>query len=93
MMLNFWFTHLDYGSEQGKRKQGIVDVNFEIFEAWRYLDGAQYVMLLRSYSDHAKMTPQEQESLEQDMAEAILDIGGKMPIRDLMDLYIAKKQI
>ena len=72
---------------------GFTEVNFEIFEAWRYLDGAQYVMLLRSYSDHAKMTPQEQESLEQDMAEAILDIGGKMPIRDLMDLYIAKKQI
>lgn len=73
------------------REVGFVDVHFELFEAWRELDGEQYVMLLRSYSDHAKMTLQEQINLEQDMKEAILDLGGTLPIRDLMDLYIARK--
>lgn len=73
------------------RQAGFAEVRFELFEAWRELDGQQYVMLLRSYSDHAKMTPEEQASLEQDMKKAILDLGGKLPIKDLMDLYIAKK--
>ena len=70
---------------------GFTDVRFALFEAWRHLDGEQYVMLLRSYSDHAKMTPEEQVSLERDMQMKILDLGGNLPIKDLMDLYIAKK--
>ena len=73
------------------REAGLTNVRSQLFEAWRYLDGDQYVMLLRSYSDHAKMTPQEQNNLEQDMKNAILELGGALPIRDVMDLYIAKK--
>ena len=73
------------------RDAGFTDVTFELFEAWRKLDGEQYVMLLRSYSDHAKMTPDERTSLEKDMKEAIQGLGGTLPIRDLMDLYIARK--
>ena len=66
-------------------------MRFELLEAWRYLNAEQYVMLLRSYSDHAKMTPDERVHLEQDMAEAIEGLGGTLPIRDLMDLYLARK--
>lgn len=73
------------------REAGFADVSFQLFEAWRKLDDEQYVMLLRSYSDHAKMTPNERVSLEQDMKEAIQGLGGALPIRDLMDLYIARK--
>ena len=75
------------------REAGFADVRFELFEAWRKLDGEQYVMLLRSYSDHAKMTHQEQTSLEQDMKEAIQGLGGLLPILDRMDLYLAKKPL
>lgn len=73
------------------REAGFAEVRFELFQAWRELDDLQYVMLLRSYSDHAKMTPGEHHFLEQDMQKAIRDLGGKLPIKDLMDLYIAKK--
>ncbi len=73
------------------RQAGFMDVRFELLEAWRELGGDQYVMLLRSYSDHAKMTPEEQRNLEQDMKDAIAGLGGTLPIRDRMDLYFAKK--
>ena len=73
------------------KEAGFHEVRFELLESWRHLDGAQYVMLLRSYSDHAKMTPQEQAALEQDMRAAIDGLGGELPIRDLMDLYFARK--
>lgn len=73
------------------KEAGFADISCQLLEAWRYLNGDQYVMLLRSYSDHAKMTPQEQVMLEQDMCAAIEGLGGELPIRDLMDLYIARK--
>ena len=73
------------------RDAGFSEVKAKLFEAWRYLDCDQYVMLLRSYSDHAKMSSQEQTSLELDMKKAIIELGGTLPIRDVMDLYIAKK--
>lgn len=72
------------------RAAGFEDVRFELLESWRYLDGEHYVMLLRSYSDHAKMTQEEQMVFERDMRSAIDSIGGELPIRDLMDLYFAR---
>lgn len=70
---------------------GFTDVRFEIMESWRHLNADQYIMLLRSYSDHAKMSPEEQKNLENDMKAAIESIGSVLPIRDLMDLYFARK--
>lgn len=75
------------------REAGFMDVRCKLLEAWRFLNAEEYVMLLRSYSDHAKMTPQERSYLEQDMQDAINGIGGELPIRDLMDLYLAKKPV
>ena len=72
------------------RAAGFEDVRFELLESWRYLNGEHYVMLLRSYSDHAKMTQEEQMVFERDMRSAIDSIGGELPIRDLMDLYFAR---
>lgn len=73
------------------RSAGFEGVSFELLESWRHLDGEHYVMLLRSYSDHAKMTPEEQQIFERDMLAAVDSIGGELPIRDLMDLYFARK--
>ena len=73
------------------RTAGFVDVHYQLLEAWRYLSGEQYVMLLRSYSDHAKMSIEQQIGLEKDMKAAIEALGGQLPIRDLMDLYFARK--
>ena len=73
------------------REAGFVDVGFEIFENWRYFNAEQYIRLLRSYSDHAKMSGDERNAFEQDVKEAIQCIGGTLSIYDLMDLYIARK--
>ena len=38
-----------------------------------------------------KMTPEEQQIFERGMLAAVDSIGGELPIRDLMDLYFARK--
>jgi len=71
------------------RAAGFRDVGFQLFESRRVLSGAQYVRLMRSYSDHANLNEAQRTALEGDMLQAIGGLGDRLPILDRMDLYLA----
>lgn len=75
---------------QALEEAGFADVQFQLFEAQRVLNSEQYIQLLRSYSDHAKLLPEEKAAFEADIRQTILSLGDGMPILDRMDLYFAR---
>ena len=64
-------------------------MGFQLLESRRVLSGAQYVQLMRSYSDNAGMSEAQRQALEGDMLQAIEGLGDGLPILDRMDLYLA----
>lgn len=77
--------------EQTLRGAGFCDVRSRLFTGERVLTGRQYVQLMRSYSDHQMLAADRRERLERDMEAAIRAEGDALPIRDVMDLYLARK--
>ena len=78
--------------EEALREAGFVSVGSQLFTAYRYLTGVEYVALMRSYSDHVSLPEETRMALEADMEEAIrTNLQDRLVIRDVMDLYLAKK--
>lgn len=69
---------------------GFSQVRCTLFESQRCLDADAYIQLLRSYSDHAKLLPEERDAFEKDIRDTILSLDNGMPILDRMDLYLAR---
>ena len=72
------------------RDAAFADVCCQLFTSERVLTGKEYVLLMRSYSDHIVLPYAERLQLEQEMERAIRGIGDALKIRDVMDLYLAK---
>ena len=48
--------------------------------------------LIRTYSDHNALPEQKRLAFEQEMKQAIDEVGGKINIYDTIDLYLAKNK-
>lgn len=71
---------------------GFRKVHYRLFHGTRVLSGAQYVQLMRTYSDHIALPEEKRTALEQAMQQSIETVlENKLIIRDVMDLYLAAK--
>lgn len=69
---------------------GFTDIQSKIYRRTRNLTSEEYVNLIRTYSDHNALPEQIRLAFEQDMKEAIDEVGGKINIYDTIDLYLAR---
>ena len=69
---------------------GFTDIQSKIYRRTRTLTSEEYVNLIRTYSDHNALPEQIRLAFEQDMKEAIDEVGGKINIYDTIDLYLAR---
>lgn len=69
---------------------GFTDIQSKIYRRTRTLTSEEYVNLIRTYSDHNALPEQIRLAFEQDMKEAIDEVGGKINIYDTIDLYLSK---
>lgn len=70
---------------------GFRDIQSRIYRRTRTLTSEEYIKLIKTYSDHYAFPEQIRLTFEQDMKQAIDDVGGKINIYDTVDLYLARK--
>jgi ubiquinone/menaquinone biosynthesis C-methylase UbiE len=70
---------------------GFKDIECKLFHRVRTLSSSEYIMLLNTYSDHIALPPKVREEFDNDMKNALDEIGGVINIYDTIDLYLAKK--
>ena len=71
---------------------GFTDIQSKIYRRTRTLASEEYVNLIRTYSDHNALPEQKRLAFEQEMKQAIDEVGGKINIYDTIDLYLAKNK-
>ena len=69
---------------------GFRDIQSKIYRRTRTLTSEEYINLIKTYSDHNVMPEQIRLAFEQDMKEAIDEVGGIINIYDTIDLYLSK---
>ncbi len=69
-----------------------------IFREWNpgfsqqpFLGSGEYCGLLNTYSDHRAMEENARAGLMEGSSSAIMRFGGRLELRDTMDLYLARK--
>lgn len=70
---------------------GFTDVKYYLFHRVRTLSTEEYLHLMNTYSDHRTLEPSIKTCFENEMRQAINNVGGKINIYDTIDLYLAKK--
>ncbi|SHO52530.1 class I SAM-dependent methyltransferase [Anaerocolumna xylanovorans] len=73
------------------RKYGFVDVEYKLYHQTRFFDAPQYMSLLNTYSDHRARQEETRILIESELSNAINNFGGKIDIKDTIDLYLARK--
>ncbi|MEN6313183.1 MAG: class I SAM-dependent methyltransferase [Clostridiaceae bacterium] len=73
------------------RKYGFVDVEYRLYHQTRVFDAPQYMSLLNTNSDHRARQEETRILIESELSNVINDFGGKIDIKDTMDLYLARK--
>ena len=69
---------------------GFRDIQSKIYRRTRTLASEEYVNLIRTYSDHNALPEQKRLAFEQEMKQAIDEVGGKINIYDTIDLYLSR---
>lgn len=69
---------------------GFRDIQSKTYRRTRTLTSEEYINLIKTYSDHNAMPEQIKLAFEQDMKEAIDEVGSKINIYDTIDLYLSK---
>lgn len=69
---------------------GFTDIQSGIYRRTRTLTSEEYINLIKTYSDHNALPEQIRLAFEQDMKQAIDEVGSKINIYDTIDLYLAK---
>ncbi len=69
---------------------GCTDIQSRIYRRTRTLTSEEYINLIKTYSDHNALPEQLRIAFEQDMKQAIDEVGGKINIYDTIDLYLAR---
>ena len=73
------------------KKYGFVDVGYKLYYQTRFFDAPQYMSLLNTNSDHRARPKETRILLETELSNAINNFGGKIEIKDTIDLYLARK--
>ena len=73
------------------KKYGFVDVEYKLYHQTRIFDVSQYMSLLNTNSDHRARQEETRILIENELSNAINNFGGKIEIKDTIDLYLARK--
>jgi len=73
------------------KQYGFVDVEYRLYHQTRVLDASQYISLLNTYSDHRASPDEIRVLVESELSNVINNFGGKIDIKDTIDLYLARK--
>ena len=76
---------------QQLKEMGFSGVESRLFHSSRSLGPEEYCGLLNTYSDHRAMEENARAGLMEGISSAIMRFGGRLELRDPMDLYLARK--
>jgi len=76
---------------EAMKSAGFTDVRSKVFRRIRRLTTDEYIALINTYSDHRALPDKERIAFEEDMKNAINEVGGKINIYDTLDLYLGRK--
>lgn len=68
---------------------GFKNVKSKIYKRTRKLSSEEYILLIKTYSDHNALPEKLQKAFERDMKQSIDRVGGTINIYDTIDLYLA----
>ncbi len=71
---------------------GFKNIKSKIYKRTRKLISEEYILLIKTYSDHNDMPEKMRKAFERDMKQAIDNAGGIISIYDTIDLYFASFQ-
>ena len=71
-------------------RYGFTNIQSKIYRRTRTLTSEEYINLIKTYSDHNALPELIRLAFEQDMKQAIDEVGGKINIYDTIDLYLAR---
>ncbi len=73
------------------KKYGFVDVGYKLYYQTRLFDAPKYMSLLNTNSDHRARPEETRILIEKELSNVINIFGGKIEIKDTIDLYLARK--
>ena len=73
------------------REYGFVDVGYKLYYQTRLFDAHQYMSLMNTNSDHRARREETRILIENELSNVINHFGGKIEIKDTIDLYLARK--
>ncbi|MDQ7092104.1 methyltransferase domain-containing protein [Desulfosporosinus sp. PR] len=73
------------------KRHGFINCCSKLFFQTRTFSAENYIALLNTYSDHRALPQDLKNRLENEIISAINNFGGKLPVYDTMDLYLAQK--
>ncbi len=73
------------------KKYGFVDVNTKFYYSKREFTSDEYIGLLNTYSDHILLNEKTKSLFETEIKNTIDKHGGKILIKDTIDLHLARK--
>lgn len=73
------------------RKYGFHDVFYKMYRRTRTFSAKGYISLIGTYSDHRALPNEQREVFLNEIRERINDFGGKITIRDTIDLQCGRK--
>lgn len=73
------------------RKYGFAGVEYKLYHHTRIFDVPQYMSLLNTNSDHRARQEENRILIENELTSIINNFGGKIEIKDTIDLYLARK--
>lgn len=81
-----------YSSTINKMEQyGFTHIEAKLYHNTRKMNGAEYIELLNTYSDHMALEPSIKSQLFDGVRAAIEELGDEMLINDTVELYLGKK--
>ena len=87
-----WFTEEDaVNISKIPEKYGFKDIQYHLFYRERVFTSKEYTQLLGTYSDHIAIEEEVRNVFFKKIEEAIDRHGGKITIKDTLDLELARK--
>lgn len=72
---------------------GFVNTTSKVYKRIRRLTSEEYISLIKTYSDHNALPKNIQNAFENDMKQAIDNVGGVINIYDTIDLYLGSNSL
>lgn len=84
---------MPYGEQvkDNLHQYGFVQTECKTYVGWRTFTAGDYILLLRTYSDHMALPPEVKERFEEEMHTAIAAHGGRVELQDTFQLHLGRK--